>query len=167
MAAKAMVPTLDELNRYLLAWARESYERNPHEGLGGRTPLQAWEEDRAPLRRAEPVHLSGAFLLRAVRRVDKTALISVRGCRYLCADALVGAQVQVRYHPARPDQPVQVWMQDRFLQMAYPYVPPAEVPRQTPAATDRAQRDRTGRGLTAVHETRSWQKAAGDRGVAR
>ena len=80
MAAKAMVPTLDELNRYLLAWARESYERNPHEGLGGRTPLQAWEQDRAPLRRAEPVHLTGAFLLPAVRGVDKTALISVRAC---------------------------------------------------------------------------------------
>jgi transposase InsO family protein len=41
MAAKAMVPTLDELNRYLLAWAREGYERNPHDGLAGRTPLQA------------------------------------------------------------------------------------------------------------------------------
>ena len=96
--------------------------------------MQAWEEDRAPLRRAEPVHLSGAFLLREVRRVDKTALISVRGHRYLCADALVGAQVQVRFHPTRPDQPVQLWLQDRFLQMAFPYVPPAEVPRQPPAA---------------------------------
>jgi transposase InsO family protein len=134
MAAKAMVPTLDELNRYLLAWAREGYERSPHDGLAGRTPLQAWEEDRAPLRRAEPVHLSGAFLLRELRRVDKTALISVRGHRYLCADALVGAQVQVRFHPTRPDQPVQLWLQDRFLQMAFPYVPPAEVPRQPPAA---------------------------------
>ena len=134
MAAKAMVPTLDELNRYLLAWAREHYERTPHDGLGGRTPLQAWEEDQAPLRRAEPVQLSGAFLLRELRRVDKTALISVLGHRYLCADALVGAQVQVRFHPAHPDQPVQIWLRDRFVQMAFPYVLLEQVPRQPRAA---------------------------------
>lgn len=134
MAAKAMVPTLDELNRYLLAWVREHYERTPHEGLGGRTPLQAWEEDRAPLRRPDPVQLAGAFLLREVRRVDKTALISLHRRRFLCPDSLVGAQVEVRYHPARLEEPVQLWLHGQFVRLAYPYVAPEQVPRQVAPA---------------------------------
>ena len=134
MAAKAMVPTLDELNRYLQAWVRESYERTPHEGLGGRTPLQAWEEDHAPLRRPDPVQLSRAFLLREVRRVDKTALISLHRRRFLCPDTLVGAQVEVRYHPTRLEQPVQLWLHDQFVCLAHPYVAPEQVSRQPPPA---------------------------------
>ncbi len=130
MAAKAMVPTLPELNRYLLAWAREFYERKPHDGLDGKTPLEVWAADPTPLRRVDPVRLDGAFLLRVTRRVDKTALISVKNHKFLCSDALVGAQVQARYHPARLDQPVQLWQHDRFLQLAFPYVVPERVPRQ-------------------------------------
>ncbi len=134
MAAKAMIPTLPELNRYLTAWAREHYERTPHDGLDGKTPLEVWETNTTPLRRADPVRLTGAFLLRVVRRVDKTALISVKHHRFLCADALVGAQVEVRYHPAHLDQPVQIWQGDRFLLLAYPYVAPERVPRQPAVA---------------------------------
>jgi putative transposase len=131
MAAKAMIPTLPELNRYLTAWVREFYERSPHDGLDGKTPLEVWEADRAPLRRVDPVRLGGAFLLRVSRRVDKTALISVKNRKFLCSDGLVGAPVEVRYHPAHLDQPVQLWQHGRFLQLAFPYVAPERVPQRS------------------------------------
>jgi putative transposase len=134
MAAKGMVPTLPELNRYLTAWVREFYERQPHDGLGGQTPLSVWEADRAPLRHVDPVRLSGAFLLHVQRRVDKTALIRIQHHTYLCSDTLVLAKVEARYHPAHLDQPVQIWREGRFVQLAYPYVPPEQVPRQQPPA---------------------------------
>ena len=61
MAAKAMVPTLPEFNRYLTAWAREFYERSPHDGLDGKTPLEVWEADPTPLRHVDPVRLDAAW----------------------------------------------------------------------------------------------------------
>ncbi|MGC8488361.1 MAG: DDE-type integrase/transposase/recombinase [Clostridia bacterium] len=131
MAAKAMVPTLAELNRFLGAWQHEFYEQEPHDGLGGKlSPLAAWEADPTPLRPVDPARLNTAFLLSLERRVDKTALVSLHGVRYLCPDALVGAKVEIRYHPARPDQPPQIWENGRFVQLAFPYVPPEQVPHR-------------------------------------
>ena len=91
MAAKALIPTLAELNRFLGAWQHEFYEQEPHDGLGGKlSPLAAWEADPTPLRPVDPARLNAAFLLSLERRVDKTALVSLHGVRYLCPDALVG-----------------------------------------------------------------------------
>lgn len=131
MAAKGMLPTLDELNRYWDAWL-EFYHTRPHAGLDGRCPRQAWEEDPAPLRRVDPVTVEGAFLLREHRRVDKTALITWEGRHYLCADALVGERVEIRFHPARQDA-LQLWKDGRFLQVAPRYLPPENVPHQPKA----------------------------------
>ena len=71
--------------------------------------------------------------------MDKTALISVKHHKFLCSAVLVGAQVQVRYHPARLDQPVQFWQHDRFLQLAFPYVAPERVPHENTPLPARAR----------------------------
>lgn len=139
MAAKAMIPTLPELNRFLGAWQHEFYEQQPHEGLDKGndgvhlSPRSAWEADRTPLRPVDPARLNAAFLLGVTRRVDKTSLVSLDGVRYLCPDPLVGAKVELRYHPARPGDPLQIWESGRFVGLAFPYVPPQQVPRR-PAA---------------------------------
>lgn len=131
MAAKGMLPTLDELNRYWDAWL-EFYHGRPHAGLEGRSPRQVWDEDPAPLRRVDPVTVDGAFLLREHRRVNKTALVTWEGRNYLCADALVGERIEIRFHTARHDS-VQIWKDGRFLQVAPRYLPPENVPRQPEA----------------------------------
>jgi transposase InsO family protein len=97
MAAKAMIPTLDELNRFWQAWLEEFYHARPHSALGGLSPRQAWEQDRTPLTRVDPLTLDGALLVRQSRRVDKTALVSWDGRKYLCEDALVGDRVEIRF----------------------------------------------------------------------
>ncbi|HVB08736.1 MAG TPA: DDE-type integrase/transposase/recombinase, partial [Bacillota bacterium] len=134
MAAKAMIPTLGELNRFWDAWLEGFYHSRPHAGLGAHPPLsprQAWEADQTPLRHLDPVTVDGAFLLRESRRVNKTALIAWDGRSYLCDDALVGEAVQIRFHPDRLES-VQIWKDDRFLQVACRYLPPTDVPRQEP-----------------------------------
>jgi len=133
MAAKAMIPTLAELNRFWDAWLEGFYHTRPHAALSTpgkpRSPQQAWDQDPTPLRRIDPVTVDGAFLLRENRRVNKTALISWEGRWYLCDDALVGERVEIRFHPARPES-VQVWKDGRFLQVAPRYLPPENVPHQ-------------------------------------
>lgn len=133
MVAKAMLPTLGELNRFWDAWLEGLYHCRPHAALSQpgrpRSPQQAWDEDPAPLRTLDPVTVDGAFLLRESRRVNKTALISWEGRSYLVDDALIGEKVQIRYHPGRPES-VQIWQHDRFLQVAFRYLPPENVPHQ-------------------------------------
>lgn len=134
MAAKASLPTLAELNRFWFAWLEEFYHARPHDGLGHSTsPSQAWDADPTPLRRLDPLAVQAAFFLRVHRRVDRTALVRCRGRTYLCPDALVGQQVEVRYHPDLPGS-VEIWQDGRFLQTAPLYTPPTHVPRvPTPA----------------------------------
>lgn len=133
MAAKAMIPTLTEINRFWDAWLEQFYHARPHGALDGLTPQQAWEQDRTPLVHVDPVTLDGAFLLREMRRVDKTALLSWEGRKYLCEDALARERVEIRFHPARPES-VQVWKGGRFLQLACRYLPPENVPHQPKTA---------------------------------
>jgi putative transposase len=133
MAAKAMIPTLPELNRFWDAWLEAFYHGRPHAALRvgdrERSPRQAWEEHPAPLRRLDPVHVEAAFLLRAPRRVDRTSLIHWEHRSYLCDDSLAGEKVEIRYHPAHPES-VQLWRDGHFLQVAFRYLPPAHLPRQ-------------------------------------
>lgn len=133
MAAKAMIPTLPELNRFWDAWLEVFYHNRPHSGLDGLTPRQAWEQDRTPVSHVDPLTLDGAFLLREMRRVDKTALVSWQGRKYLCEDALTQQRVEIRYHPERHES-VQIWRDGRFLQLACRYLPPENVPHQPKTA---------------------------------
>ena len=129
MAAKAMLPTLEELNRYWDAWV-EFYHGKPHAALEGKGPREAWESDPAPLRHVDPVTVDGAFLIREPRKVNKTSLVSWDGRPYLCADALVGERIEIRYHPARTEY-LQIWKDGRFLQVAPRYYLPENVPHQS------------------------------------
>lgn len=125
----ALGRTLDlaELNQYLLAWVDE-YHRREHRELKA-TPQTRWDQDPTPLRMPDALRLEAAFLLRAERYVNRTALVSVCGRRYLVHDSLVGRKVEVRYHPRRT-QSVQIWLDDRFVQAAELYQTPTNAPKQ-------------------------------------
>jgi putative transposase len=169
MAAKAMVPTLAELNRYWDAWLEGFYHARPHAALSTpgrpRSPQQAWDEDPAPLRRVDPVTLDGAFLLRESRRVNKTALVSWQGRWYLCDDALVGDRVEIRYHPARTES-VQIWKDGHFLQVAFRYLPPENVPKQGKIPPRPTPQESLLDQLDREHQARLRQQLAQPEGIA-
>lgn len=119
--------SLPELNQYLHAWVEQSYHTREHRELKA-TPQQRWESDPTELRMPDPLRLEAAFLLKTERRVNRTALVSLDGKRYLVHDSLVGRKVEVRYHPRRPAA-VQIWLEDRFLQEALQYRIPTNAPR--------------------------------------
>lgn len=116
---------LAELNQYLHAWV-DDYHKREHRELKA-TPQERWEQDPTPLRMPDPLRLEAAFLLKANRLVNRTALVSLDRKRYLVHDSLVGRKVEVRYHPRRPES-VQIWLDDRFVQEAQLYQTPTNVP---------------------------------------
>jgi putative transposase len=71
-----------------------------HQGLAGRTPLQAWNADATALAVVPPRHLRHLLLARVDRTVTKRG-VRLDGRVYNCAElcGLVGERVEVRYLP--------------------------------------------------------------------
>ncbi len=70
-----------------------------HQGLAGRTPLQTWNADSAPLVVVPPRHLRHLLLAQVDRRVTKRG-VRLHGRVYNCAELCgwVGQRVEVRYY---------------------------------------------------------------------
>lgn len=94
----------------LVRWIVDIYHNSPHEGLGGRTPLEQWDADMRdgnfPVR-ALPDKRSKrlAFGMKLKRHVDKTG-VTILGVRYQGPELLAfrrtcgGGQVDVRWDPS-------------------------------------------------------------------
>lgn len=100
-----------ELQRRLSAWLANHYERDPHSGLGGRSPLEVWDEaivDHPPMF-ADPAAVGPLLMAPAqghVRTVSRKGL-TVDGIDYICSGLTVGERVQVRLDP---DDLGKVWV---------------------------------------------------------
>ncbi|MFD5114273.1 Mu transposase C-terminal domain-containing protein [Streptomyces sp. NPDC058391] len=126
-------------------WARWYNTSHRHRMLGGRTPLQAWEEDPAPLRRVPTEQPSHLMLAGAERIVQKDG-INFHGLAYVAPELYGrgGQRVQIRYMP-HDDRTIEVYLGTEHLCTAYP------TGQLTPAQTDafrehaRAEAERLGR----------------------
>lgn len=102
------------------AWARWYNTERPHRSLGGRTPLAAWNEDTAPLRRIGADQLRHLMLAGAERVVQKDG-INFHGLTYLAPELYGrgGQRVQIRYMP-HDDRSIEVYLGGKHLCTAYP-----------------------------------------------
>ena len=91
--------TLAELNANFRAWLQSQYQKAPHGGLKGMSPLTAWQLDRHMVRLPFEDELREAFLHTEARTVDKTGCISFNGQQYEVGLKLIGRQVEVCYDP--------------------------------------------------------------------
>ncbi len=95
------VTTLDELNNLYQVWLTECYQHRPHSALkGNRSPYEAFQSDKRPIRYADPQEIHNAFLHREERKVDKTGCISFFGKPYEVGLQFLGMKVTVVYDPA-------------------------------------------------------------------
>ncbi|WP_236246927.1 Mu transposase C-terminal domain-containing protein [Streptomyces sp. CC210A] len=76
---------LERLVRRFADWARWYNTSHRHRMLAGRTPLQAWEEDTAPLRRIPAEQLRHLMLAGAERIVQKDG-INFNGLSYVAPE---------------------------------------------------------------------------------
>jgi transposase InsO family protein len=97
---KADLENIDALNGKFWAWLTDDYQKRPHDGLGGETPLDFF------LRQAGSVELvtdlaefNRKLLLTAKRTVMKDATISFGGSLYETEMHLAGEKLDVKYDP--------------------------------------------------------------------
>ncbi len=99
------VETLDELNVRLWAWVEAEYNKRPHEGLQGRTPLEAWEEDAQEIRWIDDrAIVDAAFTATLERSARNDSTIQVRGRTYEVPTHLRGRTVKLGYGLLAPDR---------------------------------------------------------------
>ena len=117
--ALADMGSLDALNRRLWAWIEGEYHQSPHKGLDGVTPLDRWTMSAGHLRLVDPgTDLDDLFLFEQKRKVHRDRTLSLDGIVYEVDASLVGETVTLRFDPARPGRPVDVYFKGRKVEQA-------------------------------------------------
>jgi putative transposase len=132
-----------ELNRLFDAWVEQSYHRAVHSETG-QSPLARWHAGwtDAPPPTPTPAALAEAFKWEAVRRVTKTATVSLHANHYQVDPVLVGRKVTLVFDPFDLTT-IEVRHAGRPMGLAIPHVitrhshPKArpEIPDPAPPAT--------------------------------
>jgi transposase InsO family protein len=102
--------TLEELNQLFGAWLSEGYNNKPHSALDGKTPVEVFASDSAPLRFHTLETLADAFLHEAERAVDKAGCLNLNGRVYDAGSEWMRKKVTVRFDPFDMDE-IQLWHQ--------------------------------------------------------
>ena len=149
-------------------WADWYNTERPHDGLDGRTPLQAWQDDPGPLHRISPDRLRHLLLASGERTIGKDG-IRFSNLAYIAPElhGRRGQRVQIRYMP-HDDRCIEVYLGATHLCTAYPAQ--RLTAEQTQAFLENAARER--KRLTrerrkasartrAIPSTTSWSARSG------
>lgn len=111
---------IERLAARLAAWTRWYNTERPHRMLQGRTPLQAWESDTAPLHRIEAGKLRHLLLAATERIIGKDG-IRFNNLAYIAPElqGRGGQRVEIRYMP-HDDRFVEVYLEGAHLCTAHP-----------------------------------------------
>ena len=93
-----------EVQHELDLWLSVFYQQKIHSALNGRSPEQAFRENRKELRFVTPDDLNFAFTLTEERLVDKTGCISFRSRLWDVGPDLIGLKVSVQYSTDNPTE---------------------------------------------------------------
>lgn len=108
--APEAVATIDDLNLRLMAWVSGEYNVRPHSGLGGRTPLEVFEEDADEVRFVgDALELEASFVAHVERAVRNDSTCAVGGKVYEVPAHLRGGRVTLYYEVLRPEL---LWLLD-------------------------------------------------------
>jgi len=150
------IPSFTELNDRFLAWAEQVCNLRQHAETG-EVPLRRFLAQGLP-QEVEPSLLREAFRTAVLRRVDRTASVSLAGQHYQVDSSLVGRRVELRFDPDDPRR-LDVYYEGQPAGGAVPYLIGRHVQRQVPPPLPPAAAPATGvdyLGLVlAAHEAQT------------
>ncbi len=144
------VTTLDDLNLRLSSWVEAEYNTRPHSSLGGKTPLEVWEEDAEEIRWVDdPAAIEEAFTGRLERRVRNDSTCQVRGRTLEVPPELRGRSVEIRYSLLHADR---FWVEDGRTQIPLREVDPEGNAHRARQRKPLEKKEEPGTGLNPVEE---------------
>jgi len=94
------IRSIQDYDMRFRSWLESEYHRQPHSGLGGRTPLDAYLEGTAHIFRLDPtIDLDEVFCHEESRTVANDGTVSVDGIRYEVPSILIGSKVKLKRNP--------------------------------------------------------------------
>ena len=125
------IESLDVLNDRFEAWAEQVANRRIHAETN-EAPIDRWHAG-GPITHPDPGRLIDAFRWSAMRKVTRTATISVEGNHYAVDPALVGQRIELRYDPEDLTR-MDVYLTDRPVGVATPFTIGRHVAKRVPQA---------------------------------
>ena len=96
-------PDIESLNRSFYQWLDDKYHGQPHRGLNGLSPLDAWVQDEAVVRDLHPsMNLENLFLAATTRTVRRDCTLYFNNHRFEAPPEYRSRKVVVRYDVAKP-----------------------------------------------------------------
>jgi len=96
----ASIRSIQDYDMRFRSWLESEYHRQPHSGLGGHTPLDAYLSGTAHIFRVDPsVDLDVVFCHEESRVVANDGTVSVGGIHYEVPSVLIGSKVKLRRNP--------------------------------------------------------------------
>jgi transposase InsO family protein len=100
---KESVTGLGDLNTRFTTWLETEYHRNPHRGLGGQTPLDAWlSKTKYLLEMDRSINLTKIFQHETKRKVYGDATFTLHGNLFEAPPILIGKKISLCYDPETP-----------------------------------------------------------------
>jgi len=127
------IDSLEALDDLFDAWAEQVANRRVHAETK-EAPIERFEKS-GPHRGADPERLGEAFRWSAVRKVTRTATVSLEGNTYAVDPALVARRIELRYDPENLTS-IDVFFEGRPAGVATPFV----IGRHTHRAVSQAAR---------------------------
>ena len=127
------IESLDALNDLFVAWVAQVANRRRH-GETDEAPIERFERS-GPHPGADAEKLTEAFRWSVVRKVTRTATVSLEGNSYSVDPSLVGRRVELRYDPEDLTR-IDVCLEGKAVGVATPFV----IGRHTHRAVPQAKR---------------------------
>jgi len=109
------IKSLEDLNTRLNTWIETEYHRNPHSGLGNKTPLDMWLERADRILPVDPtINLDDIFLHEATRKVTKDNAFTLHGTYFEVPVPLPGQTIRLLYNPHLPTPIPRVYFEGQY-----------------------------------------------------
>jgi putative transposase len=125
------IASFAELNDRFMAWSEQVCNTRQHAETG-QTPIARFTS-QGPVPDVEPALLREAFRWSVVRRVTRTASVSLAGNHYSVDASLIGRRIELRFDPEDLTR-LDVFWDGRPLGQAIPFIIGRHVHRQVPQA---------------------------------
>ena len=135
------IASFTELNDRFMAWSEQVCNTRQHAETG-QAPIARFTS-QGPLPSVEPALLREAFRWSVLRRVTRTASISLAGNHYSVDPSLIGRRVELRFDPENLTR-LDVFWEGRPVGQAIPFIIGRHVHRQVPQALPPAPSPSTG-----------------------
>jgi transposase InsO family protein len=94
------IKSIEELNGRFFKWLNEDYQKKPHSGLNGLSPLDAFMSNISKVNLPDDLsNLKEKFYIRVKRKVSHDATFSIDNMLYETDSNLCNSSIEIRYEP--------------------------------------------------------------------